>query len=402
MADKEKNEDPKRPEQITLYFTEIIKTENLSKEISSKIRDDLISEDLYKPSELPNEKKGFYEKFIYKKQTNCDMDFLGVEKEFWSGKPLDDKISNKYDSNNSNHVKLYKLNYVKTNLAEKKSSFVDIFLIPSFDLIFVCGAESHSEEPIKYLKNKLKSIKQDEKFDFDYKSLNIDPKFLLWLVYKKKLTPNGKINENLKILNFTKFDTERPDEEDNDEVPNNILTADNNQKDLSFPIIYGIINKLIISELLIKFFYLKARLIIGFKVDIKKKKSFIRIHSKSSIKNKDYCGKIKLSLPFLNEIIIEYLTWSKLKSNEKIPDIKFIDELKDKLFDEYENTVYNFINFREEHCELLGEECPKLPPIYLFDNKSDIDKYDDETKNEIKEKIEYLVDKNVLLYLQNK
>lgn len=36
-------------------------------------------------------------------------------------------------------------------------------------------------------------------------------------------------------------------------------------------------------------------------------------------------------MPFLNNLLIEYFKWNKLKSSEKIPDITFIDELKDKL-----------------------------------------------------------------------
>lgn len=85
---------------------------------------------------------------------------------------------------------------------------MDIFLVPSFDLIFVCGAESHSKKPIKLLENKLNIYKKDKKLAFDWETININPSFLLWLVYKKKLNPSGNINENLKLQDFKKFETE--------------------------------------------------------------------------------------------------------------------------------------------------------------------------------------------------
>jgi hypothetical protein len=402
MTDKDNNT-PKRPEQLTLYFTKIIKTKNLSEKLSSKLVADLESEELYKPDEDNiNQKNGFYDKFIYKKSVQSDFSFLGIENEFWTGKPQDFKISKNYESGNENHAKLDKLCYIKTNIADDKSIFVDIFLVPSFDLIFVCGAESHSKKPIKLLENKLNIYKKDKKLAFDWETININPSFLLWLVYKKKLNPSGNINENLKLQDFKKFETEKPEDEDEDNVSENILTVDNNRKDLSFPIIYGIINKLIISELKGKFIYRKARFTIGFKVDIKKDESLIRIHSANSIRKKDYSQKIKLSLPFLNNLLIEYFKWNKLKSSEKIPDITFIDELKDKLFDEYSNTIYNFIGYRENHCKKLEEKCPKIPPIYLFDNNCVTEEYPEKVKKKIEENIKYLVDKNVLLSLQNK
>lgn len=291
---------------------------------------------------------------------------------------------------------LYKVNYVIESSGDS-DYFVDIFFIPDIDLIFVNGPKNKGNSVLEILSKTLKKFKEDYKNDFDYTEINFNPEFIFWLIFKKN-TESSFSNE-MTIKKFYNYSTEDfPNEEGQltpSNIPREISTADGNNI-ITLPIIYGLLNDRDFSRLSGIFSYKNNEFDIRLTIlpGISRKSIFF-IKSTKCLKNKNYCDKIKLTLPFISEFVKIFEEWNSLDDIEKYPSEEFINELKINLIKEFNFTLNEYYNYKKDFNEKTKRDPEKIGKIISIDPKIDLSKADDK----INECVEYLVSKNVLLYL---
>lgn len=379
----------KRSSRSSVNFIKIIRTKNLSEDICERIIAKLKSENIFRNHEGTN--RGVTEEFILNDETNCDLDFLLINEEY-------SNIGNNhdYDDDNDNHLKLYKLNYVIQSSGES-DHFFDVFFVPSFNLIAVNGSKNNREYVLNILMKTLDEFKANPNEIFDYDEINFKPKFVFWLIFKKNI--NSNLSDNLIINRFYHFATEDfPDEEgifNPSSVPREISTADG-ENVITLPIIYGLLNDRDFSKLEGKFSYWDNKFEIRLEIlPGKTRKSILFIKTKNILINKSYCDKIKFSLPFINDFVKIFEEWDSLEESEQYPNEKFINNLKTTLITEFNFTLKEYYNYKKDFNEKTKSEPEDLGKIISIHPKMDLSNIDQKTLD----CIEYLVDKNVLLYL---
>lgn len=379
----------KRSSRSSVNFINIIRTNNMSEEICEKIIVTLKSENIFRSRE--GKYCGFNEEFILNEEHECNLDFILTNDEY-----SNNENQVEYDENNENHVKLYKVNYVIESSGDS-DYFVDIFFIPDIDLIFVNGSKNKGNSVLEILSKTLKKFKEDYKNDFDYTEINFNPEFIFWLIFKKN-TESSFSNE-MTIKKFYNYSTEDfPNEEGQltpSNIPREISTADGNNI-ITLPIIYGLLNDRDFSRLSGIFSYKNNEFDIRLTIlpGISRKSIFF-IKSTKCLKNKNYCDKIKLTLPFISEFVKIFEEWNSLDDIEKYPSEEFINELKINLIKEFNFTLNEYYNYKKDFNEKTKRDPEKIGKIISIDPKIDLSKADDK----INECVEYLVSKNVLLYL---
>ena len=167
---------------------------------------------------------------------------------------------------------------------------------------------------------------------------------------------------------------------------------------ITLPIIYGLLNNRNFSHLSGKFKYLKN----NFELQINVYPTIeldcdIFVKSVYSIKGETYCNKIKLTIPFIQNLVETYLHWENYDSTEKYPSERFINELKTTLINEFNLTFESYYTYKNDFNEKTGRESEDLKQIFSLNPKINIDSLDEESEKYIKA----LVNKNVLLYLSN-
>ena len=379
----------KRSPRSSANFINIIRTKNMSKEICEKIISTLKSENLFRFRE--GKYCGFNDEFVLNNEHECNLDFLLVDEEYGnSGNKVE------YDENNKNHVKLYKVNYVIESSGDS-DYFVDIFFIPNIELIIVNGPKNKGNIVIKILNNTLKKFKEDYRNQFDYTEINFNPEFIFWLIFKKNT--ESSFSDNMTIKKFYNFSTEDfPNAEGQltpSNIPREISTADGNNI-ITLPIIYGLLNNRDFSRLSGIFSYKNNEFDIRLTIlpGIPRKSIFF-IKSTKCLKNKNYCDKIKLTLPFISEFVKIFEEWDSLEDIEKYPSEEFINELKINLIREFNFTLNEYYNYKKNFNEKTKRDPEKIGKIISINPNIDLSKADEKTS----EYIEYLVSKNVLLYL---
>lgn len=380
---------PNRSPRSSINIIKIIKTTNLTEELSQEIISKLKSEEIFKTRE--NKKCGFYEEFIFSKKNSCDLDFLLINEEYKN--ILKDP---KFDEDNINHVKLYKANYVLETNGEY-DQFIDIFFIPKLDLIITTGSKNEGKTAIKLLKKILNKYKEDKLKKFDFNEINFSPNFLLWLVYKKSIKED--LSSNLTIDRFYDFATKEFIGEDGltpSSIPNSISTVDMDNL-ISLPIIYGILNDRDFSKLSGKFSYKNNNFEITIDVLPDSKNSLIFIKTRFCLNNKHYCDKIRYSFPFINEIVNIYTEWENFEPIKQYPSEKFINKLKVKLIKEFNLTFNKYYDYKKDFNEKTKRKPDKSGKIISINPEIDLSNVDEK----IDKYIEYLVSENVLLYLQD-
>lgn len=379
----------KRSSRSSVNFINIIRTSNMSKEICEEIISNLKSENTFRSRE--GKYCGFNEEFILNKGHECDLDFILTNNEYSNSETKVD-----YDKNNKNHAKLYKVNYVIESSGDS-DYFIDIFFVPHIDLIIVNGSKNKGNPVLEILHKTLKKFKEDYRYIFDYKEINFSPEFIFWLIFKKNT--ESSFSKEITIKKFYNFSTEDfPDEKGQltpSNIPREISTADGNNI-ITLPIIYGLLNNRDFSRLSSIFSYkhnefdIKLTILPGIT-----RKSIFFIKSTKCLKNKDYCNKIKLTLPFINEFVKIFEEWNSLDNIEKYPSEEFINELKINLIKEFNFTLNEYYNYKKDFNEKTKRDPEKIGKIISINPEIDLSKVNDKTNKYI----EYLVSKNVLLYL---
>lgn len=379
----------KRSSRSSTNFINIIRTFNMSKEICEKIISTLKSETQFRFRE--GKYCGFNEEFILNKEHDCKIDFILTEEEYENS---ENKID--YDENNKNHVKLYKVNYVIESSGDS-DDFVDIFFIPDIDLIIVNGPKNKGNIVIKILNNTLNKFKKDYINKFDFNEINFNPEFIFWLIFKKNT--GSSFSNNITIKKFYNFSTEDFPNENGlltpSNIPREISTADGNNI-ITLPIIYGLLNDRDFSRLSGIFTYknnefdIRLTILPGLT-----RKSIFFIKSTKCLKNKNYCDKIKLALPFISEFVKLFEEWNSLDDIKKYPSEEFINELKINLIKEFNFTLNEYYNYKKNFNEKTKRDPEKIGKIISINPEIDLSEDD----KKINEYIEYLVSKNVLLYL---
>lgn len=379
----------KRSSRSSTNFINIIRTFNMSKEICEKIISTLKSETQFRFRE--GKYCGFNEEFILNKEHDCKIDFILTEEEYENS---ENKID--YDENNKNHVKLYKVNYVIESSGDS-DDFVDIFFIPDIDLIIVNGPKNKGNIVIKILNNTLNKFKEDHINKFDFNEINFNPEFIFWLIFKKNT--GSSFSNDITIKKFYNFSTEDFPNENGlltpSNIPREISTADGNNI-ITLPIIYGLLNDRDFSRLSGIFTYknnefdIRLTILPGLT-----RKSIFFIKSTKCLKNKNYCDKIKLALPFISEFVKLFEEWNSLDDIKKYPSEEFINELKINLIKEFNFTLNEYYNYKKNFNEKTKRDPEKIGKIISINPEIDLSEDD----KKINEYIEYLVSKNVLLYL---
>lgn len=379
----------KRSSRSSTNFINIIRTFNMSKEICEKIISTLKSETQFRFRE--GKYCGFNEEFILNKEHDCKIDFILTEEEYENS---ENKID--YDENNKNHVKLYKVNYVIESSGDS-DDFVDIFFIPDIDLIIVNGPKNKGNIVIKILNNTLNKFKEDYINKFDFNEINFNPEFIFWLIFKKNT--GSSFSNDITIKKFYNFSTEDFPNENGlltpSNIPREISTADGNNI-ITLPIIYGLLNDRDFSRLSGIFTYknnefdIRLTILPGLT-----RKSIFFIKSTKCLKNKNYCDKIKLALPFISEFVKLFEEWNSLDDIKKYPSEEFINELKINLIKEFNFTLNEYYNYKKNFNEKTKRDPEKIGKIISINPEIDLSEDD----KKINEYIEYLVSKNVLLYL---
>lgn len=379
----------KRSSRSSTNFINIIRTFNMSKEICEKIISTLKSETQFRFRE--GKYCGFNEEFILNKEHDCKIDFILTEEEYENS---ENKID--YDENNKNHVKLYKVNYVIESSGDS-DDFVDIFFIPDIDLIIVNGPKNKGNIVIKILNNTLNKFKKDYINKFDFNEINFNPEFIFWLIFKKNT--GSSFSNDITIKKFYNFSTEDFPNENGlltpSNIPREISTADGNNI-ITLPIIYGLLNDRDFSRLSGIFTYknnefdIRLTILPGLT-----RKSIFFIKSTKCLKNKNYCDKIKLALPFISEFVKLFEEWNSLDDIKKYPSEEFINELKINLIKEFNFTLNEYYNYKKNFNEKTKRDPEKIGKIISINPEIDLSEDD----KKINEYIEYLVSKNVLLYL---
>lgn len=379
----------KRSSRSSTNFINIIRTFNMSKEICEKIISTLKSETQFRFRE--GKYCGFNEEFILNKEHDCKIDFILTEEEYENS---ENKID--YDENNKNHVKLYKVNYVIESSGDS-DDFVDIFFIPDIDLIIVNGQKNKGNIVIKILNNTLNKFKKDYINKFDFNEINFNPEFIFWLIFKKNT--GSSFSNDITIKKFYNFSTEDFPNENGlltpSNIPREISTADGNNI-ITLPIIYGLLNDRDFSRLSGIFTYknnefdIRLTILPGLT-----RKSIFFIKSTKCLKNKNYCDKIKLALPFISEFVKLFEEWNSLDDIKKYPSEEFINELKINLIKEFNFTLNEYYNYKKNFNEKTKRDPEKIGKIISINPEIDLSEDD----KKINEYIEYLVSKNVLLYL---
>ena len=100
-------------------------------------------------------------------------------------------------------------------------------------------------------------------------------------------------------------------------------------------------------------------------------------------------------MPFISEFVKIFEEWNSLDDIEKYPSEEFINELKINLIKEFNFTLNEYYNYKKDFNEKTKRDPEKIGKIISIDPKIDLSKADDK----INECVEYLVSKNVLLYL---
>lgn len=379
----------KRSSRSSTNFINIIRTFNMSKEICEKIISTLKSETQFRFRE--GKYCGFNEEFILNKEHDCKIDFILTEEEYENS---ENKID--YDENNKNHVKLYKVNYVIESSGDS-DDFVDIFFIPDIDLIIVNGPKNKGNIVIKILNNTLNKFKENYINKFDFNEINFNPEFIFWLIFKKNT--GSSFSNDITIKKFYNFSTEDFPNENGlltpSNIPREISTADGNNI-ITLPIIYGLLNDRDFSRLSGIFTYknnefdIRLTILPGLT-----RKSIFFIKSTKCLKNKNYCDKIKLALPFISEFVKLFEEWNSLDDIKKYPSEEFINELKINLIKEFNFTLNEYYNYKKNFNEKTKRDPEKIGKIISINPEIDLSEDD----KKINEYIEYLVSKNVLLYL---
>lgn len=379
----------KRSSRSSTNFINIIRTFNMSKEICEKIISTLKSETQFRFRE--GKYCGFNEEFILNKEHDCKIDFILTEEEYENS---ENKID--YDENNKNHVKLYKVNYVIESSGDS-DDFVDIFFIPDIDLIIVNGPKNKGNIVIKILNNTLNKFKEDYINKFDFNEINFNPEFIFWLIFKKNT--GSSFSNDITIKKFYNFSTEDFPNENGlltpSNIPREISTADGNNI-ITLPIIYGLLNDRDFSRLSGIFTYknnefdIRLTILPGLT-----RKSIFFIKSTKCLKNKNYCDKIKLALPFISEFVKLFEEWNSLDDIKKYPSEEFINELKINLIKEFNFTLNEYYNYKKNFNEKTKRDPEKIGKIISINPEIDLSEDD----KKINEYIKYLVSKNVLLYL---
>lgn len=379
----------KRSSRSSVNFINIIRTNNMSKDICEKIIANLKSENIFKPRE--GKYCGFYEEFILNEKHLCNLDFILTDDEYENSEHNID-----YDKNNKNHVKLYKVNYIIESSGDS-DYFVDIFFVPTINLIIVNGPKNKGNTVLEILNKTLKKFKEDYRNKFDYAEINFNPEFFLWLIFKKNI--ESSLSNDITIKKFYNFSTEDfPNAEGHlnpSNIPREISTADGNNI-ITLPIIYGLLNNRDFSRLSGIFSYKNNEFDIRLTIfpGITHKSIFF-IKSTKCLKNKNYCDKIKLTIPFINEFVKIFEEWNSLDDIKKYPSEEFINELKINLIKEFNFTLNEYYNYKKNFNEKTKRDPEKIGKIISINPKIDLSKMDEKTS----EYIEYLVNKNVLLYL---
>ena len=178
-------------------------------------------------------------------------------------------------------------------------------------------------------------------------------------------------------------------------IPREISTADGNNI-ITLPIIYGLLNDRDFSRLSGIFTYknnefdIRLTILPGLT-----RKSIFFIKSTKCLKNKNYCDKIKLALPFISEFVKLFEEWNSLDDIKKYPSEEFINELKINLIKEFNFTLNEYYNYKKNFNEKTKRDPEKIGKIISINPEIDLSEDD----KKINEYIEYLVSKNVLLYL---
>lgn len=347
----------KRSSRSSTNFINIIRTFNMSKEICEKIISTLKSETQFRFRE--GKYCGFNEEFILNKEHDCKIDFILTEEEYENS---ENKID--YDENNKNHVKLYKVNYVIESSGDS-DDFVDIFFIPDIDLIIVNGPKNKGNIVIKILNNTLNKFKEDYINKFDFNEINFNPEFIFWLIFKKNT--GSSFSNDITIKKFYNFSTEDFPNENGlltpSNIPREISTADGNNI-ITLPIIYGLLNDRDFSRLSGIFTYknnefdIRLTILPGLT-----RKSIFFIKSTKCLKNKNYCDKIKLALPFISEFVKLFEEWNSLDDIKKYPSEEFINELKINLIKEFNFTLNEYYNYKKNFNEKTKRDPEKIGKI---------------------------------------
>lgn len=376
----------------TLNFLKIIKTKNLSDGLCEKIISELISEQSFIVRD--DTRSGFYEEFIFSEEKNCDLDFLIINNQY------ENAMNNvEYDETNENHIKIFKLNYIYEYQQNTYDIFVDFFFIPYYNLIIANGPKGKSEKPIKLLINKLNVLKEDVKNALDFDIIDFYPDFLLWLTYKKSIDSN--ISEKIKIENFSDFYTDYfPDNNelfDPGSIPQQISTKNTNSS-ITLPIIYGLLNNRDFSYLKGKFIYEENKFEVSINVIPEvTPESEIFVKSNYCIRGENYCNKLRLVLPFINDLVDTFISWKSSDIKDKYPSEDFIKKLKVNLISEFNFTLYEYYKYEGDFNRNLNKSVNLSENLISINPNLDEKNFDDETM----QYIDKLVDKNVLLYLSD-
>ena len=335
-----------------LLISKIIKTDNnLSDDLAEKFLEFALETKEYNVhiDEEQDSKywEGYTKKYVksYKTKTKYKKNSKEENKEY------DPEINELVNDENVFMSKIYKNSFVIRKNATANYNYIDTIILPDINLICIIGNSKFISKP------------KDILYDFlnrngvEFKEINIENDFILWMLWK--LYKNEPISQNIKLESFENLRVGVPNANynDYDDGPLNIKTEGSKQILPSLPICYGLFNKRLLNHFRGEFIYNKNHYIVI--IDITKneinddfeQESKIHILSSESLDDLFYSQKLELALVFIYELTNLICNWQEFENNLKYPDNDYIETLFKKAVDDFEETKAVFDEYKTYYAK---------------------------------------------------